>query len=380
MSLRTLWLLAVVVVAIVVAVTIVSRNPRYTPDGFQYTRIAMQDAGLSPAEALVKAEAFYIQKPVGQNARYRGFFTVDIAHARPVPGPIFRTRVLYPLLASLVYRWRGLAALTDVSLVAYIAGALLMYWLLLALARPWVAAAGAVLFGISPLILVLAESDLTDMLALTLWIGALASALHYMQSARRSWIVTFALAALLLVYTRQAIYLPIGAVAGAFIGARIRRDIDDIARSTALAAVLGVVAVISGIWYVLMHGAGLSKELEIAHGLAVRGGSASPDEPLAPWYRRTVIGNTVAECKRAILNVLPMVALIAAILEIRRRETAILIGVAIFGLAPLFLDPSSSALPRVLEAPLYPVVLAGLAIGAERLLRRSLAGQQQSVS
>jgi len=72
--------------------------------------------------------------------------------------------------------------------------------------------------------------------------------------------------------------------------------------------------------------------------------------------------------------------LIAAVLEIRRKGTVILIGAAIAGLAPLFLDPSSSALPRVFEAPLYPVVLAGLAIGAERLLRRSLAGQQQSAS
>jgi len=31
----------------------------------------MQDAGLSPADALLKAEAFYIQKPIGQSARYR---------------------------------------------------------------------------------------------------------------------------------------------------------------------------------------------------------------------------------------------------------------------------------------------------------------------
>jgi len=209
MSVKTLWLLAVVAVAIGVAATVVSRNPRYTPDGFQYSRIAMQDAGLSPADALLKAEAFYIQKPIGRIPRYREFLTVDVAHAPPAPGPIFRTRVLYPFVASIVYRWRGLAALADVSLVAFIAGVLLIYWLLLALARPWVAAAGAVLFGISPLILVLAESDVTDMLALTLWIGALASALHYMQSARRSWILTFAFAALLLAYTRQAIYLPI---------------------------------------------------------------------------------------------------------------------------------------------------------------------------
>src|ERR1700736_2801501 len=129
MSVKALWLIAVVVVAIVLAVTVVSRNPRFTPDGFQYSRIAMQDAGLSPADALVKAEAFYIQTPIGKIARYREFLTVDVAHAPPAPGPIFRTRVFYPWVASLVYRFRGLAALTDVSPVAYVADVPLMYWL-----------------------------------------------------------------------------------------------------------------------------------------------------------------------------------------------------------------------------------------------------------
>jgi 4-amino-4-deoxy-L-arabinose transferase-like glycosyltransferase len=380
MSNKTLWLIAVVLVAIVVAITVVSRNQRWTPDGFQYSRMALQDAGLSPADALTRAEAFYIQKPIGQIARYREFLTVDIVHAPPAPGPIFRTRVLYPWLVSLVYRFRGLAAPTDISLVAYLVGSLLMYWLLLAIARPWVAATGAILFGISPLILALAESDLTDMLALTLWIGALASVLHYMRGRRPSWILTFGLATSLLVLTKQSIYLPIGAVAGAFIGARFRRDVEDITRSTALAAVLGGLAIFNVVWYALMHGAGIAKELEIAHGLGVRGGSASPNEPLSSWYLRTVLGNIVMEIKHSILNILPVLAVIAAASEIRRKETAILIGAAVTGLAPLFLDPSTSALARVLEAPLYPIVLAGLAIGAERLLQVSPAGATRSVS
>jgi 4-amino-4-deoxy-L-arabinose transferase-like glycosyltransferase len=380
MSNKTLWLIPVVLIAIVVAITVVSHNQRWTPDGFQYSRMALQDAGLSPADALARAEAFYIQQPIGQIARYREFLTVDITHAPPAPGPIFRTRLLYPLLVSLVYGVRGLAAPTDVSFVAYLVGTLLMYWLLLALARPWIAATGAILFGISPLILVLAESDLTDMLAVTLWIATLASLLHYMQSRRLSWILTFGLATLLLVLTKQSIYLPIGAVAGAFVGARLRRDVEDIRRSMALATVLGGITVFNVVWYALMHGAGIAKELEIAHGLGVRGGSASPDEPLSSWYRRTVFGNIVLESKRAILNVLPLLAVIAAAVDIRRKETAILIGAAITGLAPLFLDPSTSALARVLEAPLYPIVLAGLAIGTERLLQVSPAGATRSVS
>jgi len=348
MSGKALWFIAVVVVAFVLALTVVSRNPRFTPDGFQYSRVAMQDTGLSPADALLKAEAFYIQKPIGQIARYRKFLTVDVAHAPPAPGPIFRTRVLYPWVASLFYRWRGLAALADVSLGAYVASVALMYWLLLALARPWVAA-----------------------------MGALASVLHYTHSPRPSWIVTFGLATILLGLTRQVLYLPIGAVAGAFIGARVRRDVDDIGRSIRMAATLGLVVVASSIWYVLMHGAGIVKELEIGHGLAISRGSANPDEPLASWYRRALASNIVVECKRAILNILPVLALIATALEIRRRETAILIGAAVAGLAPLFLDPSPSDMQRVLEAPLFPVVLAVLAIGAERLLRRPSSDSSQ---
>jgi hypothetical protein len=380
MSSKALWLIPVVLIAIVVVITVVSRNQRWTPDGFQYARMALQDAGLSAADALTRAEAFYIQKPIGQIARYREFLAVDIAHAPPAPGPIFRTRVLYPWLVSIVYRFRGLAAPTDVSLVAYLIGSLLIYWLLLALARPCVAATGAVLFAISPLILVLAESDLTDMLAVTLWIGVLASVLHYMQSRRPSWLVTFGLTTLLLVLTRQSIYLPFGAVAGAFVGARLRRDVEDIVRSRALAMVLGGITIIDVVWYAFMKGAGIAKELEIAHGLAVRGGSSTADEPLSAWYRRAVLGNIVMEIKHAILNILPVLALLGVALDIRRGEIAILIGAAIAGLAPLFLDPSTSALARVLEAPLYPVVLAGLAIGAERLLRKSPFSEAQTAS
>jgi hypothetical protein len=380
MSNKALWLIPVALMAIVLVMTVVSRNSRWTPDGFQYARVALQDAGLSPADALAQAEAFYIQKPIGHIAKYREYLTVDIAHAPPAPGPIFRTRVLYPWLVSLVYRFRGLAAPTDVSLVAYLVGSLLMYWLLLAIARPWVAATGAILFGISPLVLVLAESDLTDMLAVTLWIGVLASVLHYMHSPRLSWILIFGLATLLLVLTRQALYLPIGAVAGAFIGARARGDVEDIARSIVLAAVLGGITAFSVVWYAFMHGAGITKELQIGHGLAVRGGSSTADEPLSAWYRRMVIGNIIQESKHAILVVLPVLAALAAAVDIRRKETAILIGAAVAGLAPLFLDPSTSALARVLEAPLYPVVLAGLAIGAERVLQKNPPGAMRRVS
>jgi hypothetical protein len=370
MSGKTLWLIAVVVIAIVLATTVVSRNPRYTVDGFQYSRIAMQDAGLSRGDALVKAETFYLQTPVGQIARYREFFAVDIAHAPPAPGPIFRTRVLFPWLASLLYRWRGTTSLVDVSHAAYIAAVLLMYWLLLTVARPWLAATGAALFAVSPLILGLGEADVTDMLALTLWIGALASVLHYMQAPRFAWLVSFGLATVLLTLTRQAVYLPIGAVAGALIGARLRRDAIDTTRSAILAAVVGIVVVVNGIWYALMHGAGLAKELEIAHGLAVRNGSARPDEPFDTWYRHAVISDAVAAGKRALLDVLPVLALFAAASEIRRPETAILIGAAVAGLAPLILDPTSSDLSRVLEAPLCPIVLAALAMGGESLLQR----------
>jgi len=377
MSNKALWLIPVVLMAFVSAILVVSRNSQWTPDGFQCSRIAMQDAGLSPADALARAEAFYIQKPIGRIARYREYLTVDVAHAPPVPGPIFRTRVLYPWMASLLYRYRGLAALTDVSLAAYVVAVLLMYWLLLALARPWVAAAGTVLFAISPLILVLAESDVTDMLALALWIGALACVLHYMQTPLVAWLVAFCIATLLLLFTRQAIFLPIGAVAGAFVGARVRRDAEATKRSLSLAIALGGVAAVNVVWYELVHGAGIEKELEIAHGLAVRAGSARPDEPLSSWYRHAVTSGIVMELKRQILNMLPVVALVALVWQIRRSESAVLIGAALAGLAPLFLDPSASALPRVFEAPLYPIVLAALAMGGESLLQLRLVSAQQ---
>ncbi len=356
----------VVVVAIVLVAAVIAKNPRFTPDGSWYARLAMEDAGLSAADALANEEAFYLQQPVGRDPKYRKDFTVDIRHAQPV-GPIFRTRVLYPWLVSVVYRWRNLEALTDVSIAAYAIGTLALYWLLLALGRPWIAACGAVVFAASPLVLVLAESDLTDMLALACWIGALGSLLHFMQRRQRMWLISFGLAALLLALTRQALFLPIGAVAGAFIGGRLRRDPDTSQTSIALASVLGVVVVANLVWHTLLHGATVAKELEITHRLAVRSGSP-PDEPMSTWYQRALKDSMYVEIKRAILNVLPVLAAISMALGILRKETPVLIGAMIAGLVPIFIDPAPYALPRILEAPLYPVVLAALVIGVETLL------------
>ncbi len=380
MSNKALWLMPVVLVAVVLAATVVAHNPRFTPDGFAYARVAMQDAGLSPADALTKAESFYLTQPVGQIPRYRVYFTVDAAHAPPAPGPIFRTRVLYPWVASLLYPWRGIAALTDVSMVAYVVGIVLLYWMLLAIARPWVATVGAIGFAVSPLILALAESDITDMLALAMWIAALASILHCLQRRTTALLVIFGVSALLLALTRQALFLPIGAVAGAFVSARLRRDVQDAQTSIALAGVASVVVLANLVWHFLLHGAGISKELQITHDLQVRAGTVPADEPMQVWYRHAVASAFVTEIKRSIRDVLPVLGAIAVAIDIRRKESGVLIGAAVATLATIFVNAVSWDLQRVFEAPLYPVVLAALAMGAERLMRSRMPTVQSTTT
>jgi hypothetical protein len=375
MSSKALWLIPVILASVVLAATVVAHNPRYTPDGFSYARKAMEDAGLTPAESLARAEAFYLAQPVGRVARYGIYFKVDAAHAPPAAGPIFRTRVLYPWLVSLLFPWRGLAALSDVSLAAYVIATLMLYWMLLAIARPWLAATGAIVFAASPLVVVLGESDLTDMLALACWIGALAAILHCLQVRTTAVLAIFGVSALLLALTRQALLLPIGAVAGAFVGSRIRHDDQDTRTSVVLASILGVVTIANVVWHVLLHGVGIGTSLEVTRDLQVKAGAAPADEPIQTWYRRTLISSLVDEVKRSIRGVLPVLAVIAAVIDIRRKETAVLIGAACAGFVTIFADAVSWDLQRIFEAPLYPVVLAALSMGVERLLRARMSAE-----
>ena len=375
MSGKAFWLIPVILASVVLAATVVAHNPRYTPDGFAYARMAMEDAGLPPAEALARAESFYLAQPVGRVARYDIYFRVDAAHAPPAAGPIFRTRVLYPWVVSLLFPWRGLAALTDVSLVAYVLATVVLYWMLLAVARPWLAATGAVVFAISPLVVALGESDLTDMLALALWIATLAGVLHSLQARTTAALAVFGVSALLLALTRQALFLPVGAVAGALVGSRVRRDDQDTQTSITLASILGVVAIANLVWHLLLHGVGIGTSLEITRDLQVKAGAAPADEPIQTWYRRTLISSLVSEVKRSIRAVLPVLAVIAAAMNIRRKETAALIGAACAGFATIFLDAVSWDLQRIVEAPLYPVVLAALVMGLEMLLHPGVSAQ-----
>ncbi len=368
MTAKALWGGLVLCAAAVLVVFVVARAPRWTPDGFSYARMAIEDAGVAPDRALKLAADFYLATPVGRDPKYRIWFSADAQRAAPAAGPIFRTRIFYPWVVSLVYPWRGLAALTDVSAASYVIGTLSLYWLLLALARAWLAAVGAIAFAASPIVLWLAESDLTDMLALALWIIVLASVLYFLRQAYAPWAIVFGFAALALVLTRQAIYLPVGAVAGALTSALLRRDTADAKSSLILVAVTAGVGVANIVSSTLLHGVGPRVELGMTHLLAIKNGSVAPGTTLEVWYRQSVIASIALELKRSIRDVIPILALAALLWNLRRKEAAVLIGAWIAGLVPVFLDPTLYALPRILEAPLYPVVLASLAIGAERLL------------
>jgi hypothetical protein len=369
MRIEVLWACLVFSIAVMLVLGLVSRAERWTPDGFSYARMAMEDAGVTPVKALKIAEDFYLATPVGYDPKYRIWFTADARHAAPAAGPIFRTRVFYPWVVSLIYPWRGLAALTDVSAAAYVIGTLSLYWLLLAFARAWVAASGAVAFAASPIVLWLAESDLTDMLALALWIIALAGVFYFLRRPVPLWAVVFGLASLALALTRQAIYLPLGAVAGALVSALIRRDGRDTISSLILVAITTGITAANLVWNALLHGVGPRIELGVTHLLAIRNGSVALGTPLEVWYRQSLVASIIYEIKRSIHNVIPVLAIAAMLWDSRRKEVAVLIGASIAGLAPIFLDPTTYALPRILEAPLYPVALAALAIGTERLLQ-----------
>jgi|GEM_PF-1417763 len=363
-------------VCIATLASVILRNPHWTVDGFSYARMTLEDAGISPRESLKIAEVFYATKPIAHNPKVAKYFIVDAEHAPPAGGPIFRPRVLYPWLSSLLYPQRGLHSLLDVSALAYLAAVFGMYWLGLALARPWIAALGALAFAVSPLVFAQAESALTDMVALALWIVALASIMYFLKQPAWFYAAAFGIAALALVLTRQAVYLPFGAAVGAVVWARVRRDASEMLRSLWIAAIAFAAVAISVVWNAYEHGASIGYELEIAHRIAVSSHSAYAMQSFGAWYRSAVLQSVVYEVKRSILNILPVLALIAIISERRRKEVGVLVGATVAALLSILVHPAPYDFPRTLDAPLYPIVLAALAIGVERLIK--LANEKRS--
>jgi hypothetical protein len=357
-----------VLAAALSCLTFEQRQLTWSDDGFTYTRMMLEDAGKPPAEALKIAESYYRASPIGHLANYAQYYSVSYHDSPRAAGPIFRSRVLYPWLAAQLYPQRGLLALVDVSMISFIIAVFALYYLLLAVARPLLAAVFALPLCLSPAIVEIAKAPLTDMLGLVLWIVALACCFHYLKLRRPVYPALFAITCLLMALTRPMLYLPLGATAGLAIASGLHRDRLNIRAGTMLFVITAVAIAFQLMVVRAVQGAPLLLSIQVAHANALRRGAISVGEPLSNWYKRTVIGMLVIEAKHSLRALVPGFAVIAAFLNRHLDETGLVVGAAIVSITPVFLDPNPYDLVRLVEAPMYPVILVSIATTVERLL------------
>lgn len=324
-------------------------HPHYTPDGIVYARYAARYAGEDQRHATLAARAYYERTPLMTVPRYRALVQIEPSKAFTA-SRIFVNRPLYPWLVSLLLPAAGFRALFIVSAAAYVGFGVALFWLLLALGRPWIAALVAIAALALPLTRSLAGSDLTDMLAAVWWTLAIGALLRGLRKPRRSWIAMVFVASILLALTRPAPYLVVvpALFATALTGSWM----------LLIASLGGVLAYAGAAAATHAFGAGEQLRWVYVHDPLAGG------ETFASWYRHALSSTVVSFTLQSVRAVVPVLAVAAAIyasLRTRmRQEMIVLLAALLACLVAIPFNPVPSALARIVMFPLVPVFCAML--------------------
>lgn len=353
-------------------------TPVWTPDGFIYAQMMLVDRGVPREAARAQVAAFYLSSTrIGRNERYRRYFLNErLGMFTPEAKP-FASRVLYPLFAAPLYPLSGFKALPLVSVLAYVAATLAVYWCFLALCRPAIAALATLLFAAAPVIQSIAAAALTDMLALFFLTIALGSVLRYSLSGRLTYVAVMACSVILLALTRPLPYVPLCAAIAVVAWARIRRDGVQTRRGLWLC-----VAALAG-WAAYIVAASVTKtpslsvHLHWLYAAAKTHWIYSDARPLSQgelqyfsaWYQHEIAWAAKAFAATTIRSVYPVVALAFCVtgLYLRRESpvSALLAGFIAGCGVGIFANPVAIELPRLVEAPASIAVAAGIALAIE---------------
>ena len=220
----------------------IEMKPVWTADGYIYGIRAQVDSGIPYASALANARAVYMTDPA-----VRAPGTREMLRAKTPPWwDLFAVRAIYPAIASILWPYAGFQSLFYVSLAAYVAAALLLYVMFLRFSSPVVAAIVALACMLYPEAQFLAASNLTDMLAFAFLAASLLAAMRYAERGALVDLAWFAIAALLLSFTRPVPYNLACAAAPLLLTTARRRGIDLIAVSLALCVAVATVMHLTG--------------------------------------------------------------------------------------------------------------------------------------
>ncbi len=379
MRTKTLSGIIVAGCAILSACFLLWRHPIWTADGFVYTKMMLKDTGLTDQAATDKTIAFYLQTPIGSDPRFRPFI-IDQSRGMFSPeAKPFAVRVLYPALAAPLYPMLGFRSLIFVSAAAYVLTVVLLYLIVATFfCVDWAAAVIAVAFAFIPLIRSLGASALTDMLAALFWLAAFGSMLVYVRKPSFGWLAIFFACCVGLALSRPAIYIPLGAAAFLGLAALVRSDRPRLKIAAALLAAAALAAVGYALMAHVTKTPGLMSHLAWLYDKALhrwfysspRVLSASEQHSFGRWYVHEVLLVGVAWLARMVRTVLPAVALVVAAFGILKNRghfaTPVIVGASIFCVVGLFANPVLPEVPRLIEAPLYPLIAMGVGLAVTR--------------
>ena len=337
----------------------------WSPDGFIYARMMLMDRGYSASAADATARAFYMKKPVAVSGA--ALFQANPPNFWKQQPALFRGRLVYPYVASLLYPRFGFSALHVVSAVSYVCAVLLMYLFLLRFAPAPFAAIGAVIFASMDTVNFLAGSDSTDELAFFLWIASVVVMIGFVQARRSWWLALFTALCFILVFTRPIIFLSLGAALGVLVFGAVTRDKKNVAAG----ALLSLPVVLAGIAYLAARFPGAMEQLQWHYHWQIET-NQWPQTSFLAFYAYYVTHAIVYEGHHLFADGLMLIIVIAAIaLYLNRREpfVSVFVGSCVGALAVFFVNPHNADLQRAFELPLTPALIVGFVLAMKKLLQ-----------
>ena len=314
----------------------IHRQPLYAFDGYAYGIRAQLDAGIPYDRAIAHARTVYAPTPAMRRPYSRRWMYSPI----PQWWRLFRVRVLYPWLASLLWTRYDFGALFIVSGLAYVAATLLTYGLLLRIAQPALAALCALVVALLPQSREFGRADLTDMTSYALLVATLWMMARFARSGRGRDFALAAMCALVLSLTRPVPYIVVCAALPLLVTAYRRQG--------ALLAAVGVV---------------LCGAVEIALDLT------HADVPFTPNYLAAVAATAHAAADWWYAHPVGLIALGALLVRRREPEALIAFGAWFSILPTMLIDPIPGDVQRVVIFPSLISVACGLGYTAQMLTR-----------
>ncbi len=339
-------------------------HPIYTPDGWYYGRTLLNIRHVPAAVAERTLDDFYRATPIGRSQKYRTLF---IPNERPASfravGAFFSFRLLYPALAAPLYPRFGLQSLIVVSLAAYVVASIAMYLGACAFARPVLAAAATICFMVSNAVRVLAQSSLTDMVAIALWAIIFALLLYVPRARLGGRLTLIAGLEIALVLTRPLIFMPLTASFCAMFSREARRAIwQRWIFAVSLVVTLGFLIIGAR-----SDSPGIVASIVWEYHRSIETGSTAAGQPIAIWYIAATARCLAVAIVHGVKEVVPFVSILVALFLRKRAGLAVLNGTLLAGLLIIVINPEPGQVDRTLLAPLMPAFAAYVAIGLEQL-------------